>query len=109
MQENTVAFIVWLSVAAVFVIMGIAAFFSKKPASFWANVKQFDVNDLKSYNSSVGTLFIVYGIVFALLGLPILSENEGMIIISILGAMLATIAIMGVYLIVITPKFEKKQ
>ncbi len=107
MQENTVAFIIWLAVGAIFVIMGICSFFKKKPTGFWANVEQFDVNNLKKYNFAVGKLFIAYGIVFSLLGLPILSNNAGMVIISVLGTMLATIAIMGIYLAVITPKFEK--
>ncbi len=107
MQENAVAFAIWLFVGAIFVIMGICAFSQKKPMAFWANVEQFDVNDIKKYNSAVGKLFIAYGIVFSLLGLPLLSNNDGMTIISILGAMFATIAIMGVYLVVITPKFEK--
>ncbi len=108
MDENIVAFLIWAAMGAIFTAMGINAFFSKKPVGFWANAKQFKVNDIKKYNFAVGKLFIAFGIIITLLGLPILSGIDGLIIISILGTMFSTIAIMAVYMIVITPKFEKK-
>lgn len=54
-------------------------------------------------------LWCVYGVLFSLIGLPLLSkQNSGLIIISVLGAMLISIAAMVVYVVVIEPKYRKK-
>lgn len=61
--------------------------FSKKEVGFWANAGKFEVTDVKKYNGAVGKLFIGYGIVFILLGLPMLSgQNSPWIILSIGGS-----------------------
>ena len=64
---------------------------------------------MKGYNRAVGKLFIVYGLVAMVLGLPILfGQNSGGAVISILGIMLETIVAMAVYTISIQNKYEKK-
>lgn len=51
----------------------------------------------------------MYGVLFTLIGLPLLDEkNPGLIIISILGAMLISIAAMVMYVVGIEPLQRKK-
>lgn len=111
MSETTIAFIIWCAVGLLFVGMGIHAFFTKKaqPLGFWANVEMFEVTDVKKYNSAMGKLFCAFGIVFAILGLPLLlGQNSALIILSAFGVMGETIAIMGIYIVVIEKKYKKK-
>ena len=91
------AFVIWLLVSIAFVILGIYAYVSKKEVAFgfWANADTFSVNDIRAYNCAVGKLWIVFGIVFAFLGLPLLKgQNNPFIILSILGIMLEAIVTM---------------
>ena len=69
------AFIIWAVIGLFFVCMGIYCFFAKKPMGFWANAETFAVENVDGYNRAVGKMWIVYGIVFALLGLPMLSGS----------------------------------
>ncbi len=108
MDGNIAAFLIWCGIALLFIIMGIASFFKKKPMGFWANAEQFEVTDVKAYNKAVGGLFIAFGAVVAASGIPLLFENKTFILLSVLGMMIAVIAMMAVYMIIITPKFEKK-
>ncbi len=109
MDGRIIGFIIWTLCGCFIIGLGISAFFSKKPVGFWANIKIFQVNDIKGYNRATGKLFIVYGIIFIMLGLPLLSgENSPYILLSILGVMLETIAIMAIYSLFITKKYEKK-
>lgn len=102
-------FILWLAVSLVLIAVGIAAFFSKKEAGFFANTKPLPMKDVKGHNLAVGRLFIAYGIITMLLGIPILcGQNSLGILLSVLGLMLETIAAMAVYTLVIQPKYEKK-
>ena len=65
---------------------------------------------MKGYNRALGILWCVYGVVFTLIGLPLLNEqNSGLIIIPILGAMVISIVAMAVYVVVIEPKYRKKK
>ncbi len=62
----------------------------------------------KGYNRAMGNLFIVYGVIFIMLGLPLLSEqNSFYILFSVLGVIGETIAIMAIYSLYITKKYEK--
>ncbi|MBQ8147979.1 MAG: hypothetical protein IJ040_04220 [Lachnospiraceae bacterium] len=104
-----VAFIGWSTVGILFVGLGIFAFFAKGPMGFWANAKQFEVSDVKSYNRAVGILWCVFGVIFVALGTPLLMEqNTPYIILSILGAMFEAIAVMVIYTVVIEKKYRKK-
>lgn len=106
---SILGFILWLIGGALLVGTGIAAFFAKKEVGFFNNVKTLPMRDVKAYNRAVGRLFIVYGIVFMLLGVPLLGgQNSAGVIISVLGVMAETIAAMAVYILVIQSKYEKK-
>ena len=108
-EKNMIGFIIW-SLFGVFIIgLGIKDMFSKKPVGFWANTEKIKVKDVKGYNRATGRLFITYGIVFIILGIPLLEgPNTPYILLSVIGVMVETIAIMAVYSLGIVKKYEEK-
>lgn len=76
MDGNTIGFIIWVIVGLLLVGIGISGFFSKKAVGFWANVKVEQITDVRKYNYAVGKLFIAYGVIFILLGTPMLSKQQ---------------------------------
>ena len=111
MTEMMLAFTIWSIIGLLFIILGIYAFFSKKaqPMGFWANAKMFEVTDVRKYNAAMSKLFIGFGIVFIILGLPLLSgQNSALIILSVFGVMAEVILMMAIYTIVIEKKYKKK-
>ena len=113
MGEGLIAFIVWTIMGVLFIVMGIYDMNSKKekPFGFWANAKVGPIEDVKGYNRALGILWCVYGILFVLIGLPLLildEKNSGLIIIPVVGAMLISIGAMIVYSVGIESKYRKK-
>ena len=111
MSETMLAFIIWSAIGLLVIIIGIYAFFSKKaqPMGFWANAKMFEVTDVRKYNAAMGKLFVGFGIVFILLGLPLLSgQNSALILLSAFGVMAEAIMLMAIYTLVIEKKYKKK-
>ena len=81
-----------------------------KPFGFWANAEMAPIEDVKGYNRALGILWCAYGILFTLIGAPLLKgQNSGLIILSILGVMFISIAAMVVYVVGIEPKYGKKK
>ena len=102
MEGRLIAFVIWVIIGVLFIVMGIYDFNSKKakPFGFWANAEVAPIEDVKGYNRALGILWCVYGILFTLIGLPLLDGlNSGLIIIPILGAMLISIAAMVAYVV----------
>jgi len=55
-------------------------------------------------------LWCVYGVLFVLIGLPLLDgQNSGLIMIPVLGAMFISIAAMVVYVVGIESKYRKRK
>ncbi len=110
MDGRILGFLIWTLCGALFLGIGVFAFFAKKPMGFWANAETFAVDDVKGYNRAVGKLWIFYGVVFILLGLPFLAgQNSPLIVlVSMPGVMAATIAVMCVYTLVIEKKYRRK-
>ncbi len=103
------AFIIWSLLGCFFICLGIYSPFSKKAMGFWANAETIDITDIKKYNVAMSKLFCSYGIVFILLGLPLLSGQDSVwILLSILGVMFASITAMIIYTTVIENKYKKK-
>ena len=105
------AFILWIMLSIFFVVWGFVTYFAKsaKPFGFWANAEVAERKDVKAYNRALGKLWCVYGILLALLGIPLLGgQNSAGVIFSILGTMLISIGAMVVYVVVIEPKYRKK-
>ena len=112
MEERLIAFIIWVIIGVLFIVMGIYDFNSKKAKTFgfWANAEVAPIEDVKGYNRALGILWCAYGVLFTLIGLPLLDgQNSGLIIIPILGAMLISIAAMVAYVVGIEPKYRKKK
>ncbi len=83
--------------------------FSKNPVGFWANTETIKVKDVKGYNRAIGLLFIIYGIIFVILGIPLLEgQNTPYVLLSVIGVMVETIVIMAAYSLVIVKKYEEK-
>ena len=109
MSGEIIGFIIWAIVGFIIIGIGISAFFSKKAVGFWTNIKTIQVKDIKGYNRATGMLFICYGIIFVVLGIPLLSgQNSPYILLSVLGVVIETITIMAVYSLVITKKYEER-
>ena len=103
-----IGYAVWTVLSFIFVGLGIADFFAIKPVGFWANAKTGEISDVKSYNRAVGKLFIIYGVILWLLGMPLLAgQNSALILLTVLGVMLETIVMMAVYILVIEKKYRK--
>lgn len=112
MEGRFTAFVIWGIIGVLFVIMGIYCFNTRKAKAFgfWANAELAPIEDVKGYNRALGILWCVYGVLFTLVGLPLLDgQDSGLIMIPILGAMLISIAAMAVYVVVIEPKYRKKK
>ena len=106
------AFIIWELCAGVFFAIGMYSFFAKKPMGFWANARRpsaEDITDVGAYNKAVGKMWCVFGIVFMVLGIPLLSgQNSSGAILSILGTMWAVIVLAVIYTR-IERKYRRKQ
>ena len=112
MGEGAIAYIIWAVIGVMIIAMGIYDMCSKKekPFGFWANAETAPIEDVKGYNRALGILWCVYGVLFTLIGLPLLAgENSGMLILTMLGTMFISIGAMIVYVICIEPKYRKKK
>lgn len=109
MRGSILAFVPWALFGCFMIGLGIISFSSKKAVGFWANMETFPVRDIKAYNRATGKLFIIYGLIFIVLGVPLLSgQNTPYILISVLGVMIETIAMMAIYSLYITKKYQEK-
>ncbi len=109
MTEMSLGFLIWSMVGCMFICLGIYSIFSKRPVGFWANANMFEVTDIKKYNCAVAKLFCIFGIIFILLGVPLLQEqNSAWISLSVFGTMAESITAMVIYVTVIEKKYKKK-
>ena len=105
------AFIIWALGGAAFICLGIYTYRSNRsrPFGFWANAEQFPVQDPKAYNKALGKLWCAYGGILIVLGTPLLAgQNSPYILLSVIGTLFASIAVMVIYTIIIEPKYRKK-
>ena len=112
MEERLTAFIIWAIIGILIIILGIYDMKSKKtkPFGFWANADVIPVEDVKGYNRALGKLWCVYGVLFILIGLPLLDKQDsGLIIITMLGTLFISIAAMIVYVVGIEAKYRKRK
>lgn len=108
MTGTVIGFVIWCITGCFFIALGIYSLFSKKAIGFWANVKMFQVTDVKKYNRAMCVLFCTMGVIFIILGLPLLSEENSIwILFSVVGVMLEVIVAMIIYTNVIEKKYKK--
>lgn len=106
-----IGFFIWAIMGCAFIGLGIYSFLSHKEVAFgfWANADMFPVNDVKKYNHAMGKLWCAYGVIFILLGTPLLNrQNTACILLSVLGLMVESIAAMVIYVTVIEKKYRRK-
>ncbi|MCI9147215.1 MAG: hypothetical protein HFG73_02940 [Hungatella sp.] len=108
MAGRITGFILWTAMGLLFIGNGLRCFNAKKPTGFWANGATAAVEDVKSYNRAMGKLWCLYGFVLILLGIPLLFERGPWIMVSVIGAMAESIAVMAVYTTKIEKKYRKK-
>ncbi|MCM1157588.1 MAG: hypothetical protein NC300_02755 [Bacteroidales bacterium] len=102
--------LLWILFGAAFTGYGVYAFHAKKeiPLGFWANAKMFAVTNVKAYNRAMGKLWCIFGVVLVILGLPMFTGKTVFILFSTIGVMLEAIVTMVVYVLVIEPKYRKR-
>lgn len=99
-----VAFIIWCVVSAGFILLGIINFHAKGTVGFWSNIPTPEVEDIKQFNRAVGWMWVVFGILMMLLGVPLLTgQNSPYVLISGVGVVIEILAIMIIY-----TRIEKK-
>ena len=98
MTEGMTALLIWEACAALFAGIGIYCFLAKKPVGFFANAKPPEIRDVRAYNRAVGRLWLVFAVVFALLGIPLLWPDSPGILFSIIGTVWEIIVVIIVYL-----------
>ncbi len=109
MREPILAFIIWCAVGCLFLGFGIYALCSERPVGFWANAEMFEVTDVKRYNRAMCKLFCGMGIVFVLLGLPLLTDNVAWVALTCsVGVMGEILALVLIYTQVIEKKYRKR-
>ena len=107
MKENIFFFIILCIWGVLYICLAIYIWFSKKAIGFWGNRKMFEVTDIRKYNHAMSKLYVAHGIVFILLGLPLLTGHSGLILLSIAGVVMETIVLIVVYSLAIRKKYKK--
>ena len=103
-------FVIWTAVALLLLGIGIRSWRSGRTVGSYAGVKPPEVSDMRKYNRSVAVLWIVYAVLFELMGLPFLfvKHNSPAFLWSSAGVPVITIAMMIVYNRILR-RFERKQ
>lgn len=104
-----IGFVIWSMVGCLFIIMGIIAWRSEKPTGFWNNVKMSEVLDVQKYNHAMGKLWCIAGVVFIVLGIPLLiGQDSAIILLSVVGALIWVITLMVIYELGVMRKYRKE-
>ena len=99
MDGSMLGFLIWLACGLLLFGIGIRCLFAKKQVGFWANAETPPVENIRAYNRAVGVLWLVYAAVFCALGLPmLLPQPSAAVLLSVIGVVLETIALIAVYL-----------
>ena len=94
-----VGFIVWTLITLVFVYIGITIRNSNIPVNLFTFGDIPKVNDIKGYNKAVSNLWLVFAILFELIGISLLfvKQNSPLVILIVLGVVLLVIGMMVTY------------
>ncbi len=95
-----IAFIIWSTVAVLFLGIGISGRKSKEAVGFFTFVKPPVVTDVSKYNRSVSILWVIVAVIFEGMGIPLLflGQNSPVFILVIVGVMALVVGMMIVYL-----------
>lgn len=107
MKENIFFFIILCIWGVIYICLAIYIRFSKKAIGFFGKKQMFEVTDIRKYNHAMSKLYIAHGIVFILLGLPLIAGHSEWISFSIAGVVMETIVLIVVYSLAIRKKYKK--
>lgn len=110
MSGRMIGYVIWCLCGLFFVVRGIYCMFAKKevPFGFWANADTTPVSDVQAYNRALGKLFVISGLLFVALGLPLCAgQNSAGVVFTIIGSLAWCIVVMVVYTIGIEGKYRK--
>ena len=95
-----IGFLIWSSVACVFIGVGISCRKSEEPAGFFTGCKVPEIKDVPRYNKAVSRLWFVSALVYELLGVPLmfLEQNSLWFVPIVFGIIIGVITMMVVYL-----------
>ena len=110
---EAMGFVIWVICGLLFVGIGIYDYRSKKQVGFWANFDVPEVEDVIGFNKAVGKLFITYGVVFILIGIPLIPsifyKNMLLVFIPIIGTVFETIWLMVYFVMKIEKEYYPKK
>ncbi len=117
MTEMTIAYLIWLACALLFIVLGIYDMVNADKGKVFGfyNIspppKAETLTDAVAYNRAVGKLLIGAGIAFALIGLPLLLTGDNaaiIVLVGVLGSIAWVIGMVLTYELKIMKKYRKK-
>ena len=102
-----VAFCIWELIGCGMIVFGVICRRLRRPVGFWANAPAPKVADVRGYNRAVGTLWVIFGVLFALLGAGFAGgEGSPWVLLTVLGSFFWMIALLLSYQLAIAPKYK---
>ena len=94
-----VGFIIWTLITLIFVYIGITTRKSNMPVNLFTFGDVPKVNDIKGYNKAVSNLWLVFAILFEVVGVSLLfiKQNSPLVILIVLGVVFLVIGMMVTY------------
>lgn len=93
-------FILWTIISIVFVYIGITTRRSSIPVNLFTFSDVPKVNDIKGYNKAVSNLWLVFTVLFELIGVSLLfiKQNSPFVVLIVLGVVFLVIGMMVAYI-----------
>lgn len=93
-------FILWTIISIVFVYIGITTRRSSIPVNLFTFGDVPKVNDVKGYNRAVSNLWLVFTVLFEMIGISLLfiKQNSPFVVLIVLGVMFLVIGMMVAYI-----------
>ena len=93
-------FIIWTIISIVFVYIGITTRKSSIPVNLFTFSDVPKVNDVKGYNRTVSNLWLVFTVLFEMIGISLLfiKQNSPFVVLIVLGVVFLVIGMMVAYI-----------
>lgn len=93
-------FIIWTIISIVFVYIGITTRRSNIPVNLFTFSDVPKVNDVKGYNRAVSNLWLVFTVLFEVIGISLLfiKQNSPFVVLIVLGVVFLVIGTMVAYI-----------
>ena len=94
------AFIIWTIISIVFVYIGITTRKSNIPVNLFSFGDAPKVKDIKGYNKAVSNLWLVFTLLFEMIGISLLfiKQNSPFVVLIVLGVVFLVIGMMVAYI-----------